>query len=61
MIALQCSRARSSACRHDVGNDFPHQSARVDSKKLLDEHFSDQPKSVRDAIVAGNVRDLYGF
>jgi hypothetical protein len=32
-----------------------------DSKKLLDEHFADQPKSVRDAIVSGNVRELYGF
>ena len=44
------------------GNDFPHHvSTWPDSKKLLDEHFSDQPKSVRDAIVSGNVRDLYGF
>jgi predicted TIM-barrel fold metal-dependent hydrolase len=42
------------------GNDFPHHvSTWPNSQKVLGEHFDDQPKAVRDAIVRENVRALY--
>ena len=45
------------------GNDFPHHvSTWPESKKLIDEHFADQPDDVRAAVVLrqrpGSVRIL---
>ena len=44
------------------GSDYPHTvSTFPNSKVVHDQHFHDQPDEVRDAIVCGNVRSLYGI
>src|SRR5438477_3399246 len=44
------------------GSDFPHHvSTWPNSKKVLEEHFHDIPPGVRERIVCGNVRELYGL
>jgi predicted TIM-barrel fold metal-dependent hydrolase len=44
------------------GNDFPHHvSTWPNSKKILDEHFYDQPAELRDRVVRANAAELYGF
>jgi predicted TIM-barrel fold metal-dependent hydrolase len=44
------------------GNDYPHTvSTWPNSQALLDRQLHDQPADVRDAVVCGNVRALYGF
>jgi predicted TIM-barrel fold metal-dependent hydrolase len=44
------------------GNDFPHHvSTWPDSRNQLDAQFAGQPDEVRDAIVCGNARALYGI
>jgi predicted TIM-barrel fold metal-dependent hydrolase len=44
------------------GNDFPHHvSTWPNSKKVLDEHFFDQPTELRNRIVRDNGAALYGF
>jgi predicted TIM-barrel fold metal-dependent hydrolase len=44
------------------GNDYPHTvSTWPNSQALLERHLHDQPDEVRNAVVCGNVRALYGF
>jgi predicted TIM-barrel fold metal-dependent hydrolase len=42
------------------GSDFPHHmSTWPNSREVLDRHFHDQPREVRDAFVRDNVREHY--
>lgn len=44
------------------GSDFPHHvSTWPNSKAVIDEHFAGVADDVRDAVVSGNVRRIYGF
>ena len=69
-VRLTFMRDRTCVLAHELigekvlmwGNDLPHHvSTWPNSKKVLDEHFFDQPSALRDRIVRDNCAELYGF